>query len=45
LELESLGVEGILLKYLNRLSDHLFVLSRYMTHLLGVEEIPWKPRV
>jgi cob(I)alamin adenosyltransferase len=45
LELESLEVEGILLKYLNRLSDHLFVLSRYMTHLLGVEEIPWKPRV
>ena len=45
LELESLEVEGILLKYLNRLSDHLFVLSRYMTHLLGVEEITWKPRV
>lgn len=45
LELESLEVEGILLKYLNRLSDYLFVLARYMTHLLGREEIPWKPRV
>jgi cob(I)alamin adenosyltransferase len=45
LELESLEVEGLLLKYLNRLSDYLFVLSRYMTHLLGVEEISWKPRV
>jgi cob(I)alamin adenosyltransferase len=45
LELESLEVEGLLLKYLNRLSDYLFVLSRYMSHLLGVEEIAWKPRV
>lgn len=45
LELESLEVEGLLLKYLNRLSDYLFVLSRYMSHLLGVEEISWKPRV
>ena len=45
LELESMEVEGILLKFLNRLSDYLFVLSRYMTHLLGSEEIPWKPRV
>jgi cob(I)alamin adenosyltransferase len=45
LELESLEVEGILLKYLNRLSDHLFVMSRYMAHELGMGEIPWKPRV
>jgi cob(I)alamin adenosyltransferase len=45
LELESLEVEHIILKYLNRLSDYLFVLSRYATHLLQSEEIPWKPRV
>jgi cob(I)alamin adenosyltransferase len=35
----------LIIKYLNRLSDHLFVLARYASHLLGAEEIPWKPRV
>jgi len=37
--------EAIIIKYLNRLSDYLFVLSRYAGHLMKVEEIPWKPRV
>ena len=45
LELESLEVEAIIIKYLNRLSDYLFVLSRYAGHQMKVEEIPWKPRV
>jgi cob(I)alamin adenosyltransferase len=45
LELESLEVDQIILKYLNRLSDYLFVLSRYTGQQLHVEEIPWKPRV
>jgi cob(I)alamin adenosyltransferase len=45
LELESLEVEEIIIKYLNRLSDYLFVLSRYTGHQTSVEEIPWKPRV
>lgn len=45
LELESLEVEPIILKYLNRLSDYLFILSRYTSHQLKVAEIPWKPRV
>jgi cob(I)alamin adenosyltransferase len=45
LELESLEVAPIILKYLNRLSDYLFVLSRFTGHQLHVEEIPWKPRV
>ncbi len=45
LELESLEVEEIIIKYLNRLSDYLFVLSRYTGHQVKVEEIPWKPRV
>lgn len=31
-------------KYLNRLSDYLFVLSRKLTQELNGEEIPWKPR-
>lgn len=38
-------VEAIIIKYLNRLSDYLFVLSRFTGHLMSVEEIPWKPRV
>ena len=42
LELESLEVDPIILKYLNRLSDYLFVLARYTSRLLAAEEIPWK---
>lgn len=38
-------VEPLVIKYLNRLSDYLFVASRYAGHLLGVAEISWKPRV
>jgi cob(I)alamin adenosyltransferase len=45
LELESLKVEPIILQYLNRLSDYLFVLSRYTGHQMKAEEIAWKPRV
>ena len=45
LEIEKEEVENIIIKYLNRLSDYLFVLSRYAGHLMNVEEIPWKPRV
>lgn len=37
-------VEPLVIKYLNRLSDYLFVLARYIAHLLKVEEIAWKPR-
>lgn len=38
-------VEPLVIKYLNRLSDYLFVLARFAAHLLKVEEIPWKPRM
>ena len=41
----DLFVEPLVIKYLNRLSDYLFVLARYIGHLLGVEDIPWKPRI
>jgi len=37
-------VEPLVIKYLNRLSDYLFVLSRKMSQDLGAEEIPWKPK-
>ncbi|MCC6600281.1 MAG: cob(I)yrinic acid a,c-diamide adenosyltransferase [Crocinitomicaceae bacterium] len=41
-EVEQL--EPVLMIYLNRLSDFLFVLSRTLSLELGSKEIPWKPR-
>jgi len=38
-------VDPLIVQYLNRLSDYLFMLSRKMTAELGVEETPWKPRM
>ena len=38
-------VEDIIIKYLNRLSDYLFVLSRKLTHDLRAEEILWQPKI
>lgn len=38
-------VDPLVIKYLNRLSDYLFVLARYAGNLLGVEEMKWKPRI
>lgn len=38
-------VSAEVIKYLNRLSDYLFVLSRKMAHELNAEETPWKPRM
>jgi cob(I)alamin adenosyltransferase len=45
LELESMEVEPLVLKYINRLSDYLFILARYTGHQLNIPEIAWKPRV
>ncbi|NCI48016.1 cob(I)yrinic acid a,c-diamide adenosyltransferase [Sediminibacterium soli] len=42
---QQLFVDPLVIKYINRLSDYLFVLARYAGHLLQVPEIPWKPRV
>lgn len=38
-------VDLLIVRYLNRLSDYLFVLCRVMTQELGAEEVPWKPRM
>jgi cob(I)alamin adenosyltransferase len=38
-------VDPLVVKYLNRLSDHLFVLARYTANLTGVSEIEWKARI
>jgi cob(I)alamin adenosyltransferase len=35
---------SLIIKYMNRLSDYLFVLARYIGHLNGTEEIKWSPR-
>lgn len=45
LEENNMFVEPLVIKYLNRLSDYLFMLARYISHQLKVEEIQWKPRV
>ncbi|MBN3584629.1 cob(I)yrinic acid a,c-diamide adenosyltransferase [Algoriphagus aestuarii] len=37
-------VSELVIQYLNRLSDFLFVLGRAMSLELGVEETTWKPR-
>lgn len=42
---EDLFVETLVIKYLNRLSDYLFTLARYIGHLNGVVDLPWKPRI
>jgi cob(I)alamin adenosyltransferase len=42
---ETEYVNEIVLQYLNRLSDYLFVLSRMIIFESNSEEIPWKPRM
>lgn len=44
LNLHQQGVPPLVLIYLNRLSDYLFVLARYAGYLHNVAEIPWRPR-
>jgi len=38
-------VDPLVIQYLNRLSDYLFVLCRSMAHELQIEETAWKPRM
>ena len=40
-----LFVEPLVIKFLNRLSDYLFVLARFTGHQLNIVEIAWKPRI
>lgn len=37
-------VGPMIVPYLNRLSDYLFMLARFTAHSSGIEEIPWKAR-
>lgn len=41
---EGVDIEPIIIRYLNRLSDYLFVLSRKVAIELGVTEVAWNPR-
>lgn len=42
---EEEAVPELILKYLNRLSDFLFVLARYIGFKANAPELPWRPRV
>jgi cob(I)alamin adenosyltransferase len=42
---ETEFVAELVLKYLNRLSDYLFVLARKIAHDNGAADHPWKPRM
>lgn len=42
---EKMEVNILVLKYLNRLSDFLFMFARKMAYKLNVEEIKWKPKL
>ncbi len=42
---ESMFVDELVIKYLNRLSDYLFVLARFIGQLAGAKEIVWQPRI
>jgi cob(I)alamin adenosyltransferase len=38
-------VDPLVIQYLNRLSDYLFVVARFVAHLTGVKETEWKARI
>lgn len=42
---EQMPVDPTVVRYLNRLSDYLFVLARFTAHRLQVEERTWQPGV
>jgi len=45
LQRENQFVDEQVIVYLNRLSDYLFVLSRYWLHQHGGQETKWEPRI
>jgi len=45
MQAEELEIEPLVIKYLNRLSDYLFIAARYIGHLQKAEEVQWKPRI
>jgi cob(I)alamin adenosyltransferase len=41
----ELFIDEKVIQYLNRLSDYLFTLARYVGQKLGITEIKWNPRI
>ncbi|WP_294140884.1 cob(I)yrinic acid a,c-diamide adenosyltransferase [uncultured Sanguibacteroides sp.] len=41
---ETIEVDEVITRYVNRLSDYLFVLSRKLAHDLHIEEMKWEPK-
>lgn len=41
----NIDIDPLILKYINRLSDYFFTLSRYITVNKGYEEILWKKKI
>ena len=42
---EESPVEGKIIIYINRLSDYLFTLARFLGHEMNITETPWNPRI
>ena len=42
---DGMHVEDRVLQYLNRLSDYLFILARYISQVSGIADIPWRPKI
>lgn len=38
------SLRPVVIQYINRLSDYLFVTARWINFLSNVQELPWKPR-
>lgn len=45
MELSEEAIPELCVRYLNRLSDFLFVLARYITHQAGGVDLPWRARM
>ncbi|WP_068244990.1 cob(I)yrinic acid a,c-diamide adenosyltransferase [Hydrotalea flava] len=45
MQANNLFVDPLVIQYLNRLSDYLFVIARCIGHKLQIAEIAWKPRI
>lgn len=41
---QNYKVDELVIKFLNRLSDYLFVSARYISKLQNAKEIPWNPK-
>ncbi len=45
MQVEEMFIDPLVITYLNRLSDYLFVLGRFLGFALDIPEIPWRPRI